>query len=216
MKTLIFSDSHISKYFDQAKFDFLTKIISSVDQVIINGDFWEGYTTKFDELLISPWNKLFPLLLKKKAIYLYGNHDKKRYSNHNVSLFSVQQAKEYKFISGNKTFYVEHGDRLLPLWDRFFFRMPAFIMKILDSLEGGLLKIFGQHFLKIAFEDFNKAIKKTIKGSLKANEFLICGHTELAEIDLKTHYINSGLVKHGFGQYVIVEDGKIKLYKKRY
>ena len=55
-KILIFSDSHLSPRFNQAYFNKLANLIEQADQVIINGDFWEGYFYSFDEFLNS--NKL--------------------------------------------------------------------------------------------------------------------------------------------------------------
>jgi len=62
MNILVFSDTHLYLPFDQKKFNFLKKIISESGQVIINGDFFDGYMNKFDEFCKSSWNKLFPLL----------------------------------------------------------------------------------------------------------------------------------------------------------
>ena len=46
MKTLIISDTHLYHVFDKRKFFLLKKLFSSVDQVILNGDFWDGYRTR--------------------------------------------------------------------------------------------------------------------------------------------------------------------------
>ena len=71
MKILVISDSHLDQNFEQDKLIFLKQLVESVDQVIINGDFWEGYSISFEEFLNSPWKELLPLLKKKKdGIYL--------------------------------------------------------------------------------------------------------------------------------------------------
>jgi len=216
MKTLIFSDSHLSKKFEQSKFDLLKKIISSADRVIINGDFWEGYNCTFKQFINSPWNKLFPLLKKRKTVYIYGNHDKKKYSNINVKLFSEVQVQKYKFRSGDKTFYLEHGDRLVPLWDDYLPRYPKLLNNFMDKIEWLMFKVFGKIHLYVFFRLLNKRAKKLVRGKYKRNEYLVCGHTNFAEIDLKRNFINSGFIKHGIGQYLIVEDGEITAHEERY
>ncbi|KKP50689.1 MAG: hypothetical protein UR42_C0024G0015, partial [Candidatus Roizmanbacteria bacterium GW2011_GWA2_33_33] len=49
MNILVFSDTHLYLPFDGKKFNFLKKIISDSDQVIINGDFFDDYMISFDE-----------------------------------------------------------------------------------------------------------------------------------------------------------------------
>lgn len=71
MRVLVFSDTHLTKAFDDKKCEFLKKIISDSDQVIINGDFWDGYIISFDEFLKPEWACLFPpLKAKKNFLYL--------------------------------------------------------------------------------------------------------------------------------------------------
>src|SRR3990167_6496286 len=112
MKILVFSDSHLYLPFDEKKFQFLKKIIIDADRVIVNGDFFDNYMIDFNRFIASPWRQLFPYLLQKRAIYIYGNHDKRIYSNPKVNLFSVIQAERYKIKTANKTFIFEHGHKI--------------------------------------------------------------------------------------------------------
>ena len=73
MKTIIFSDTHIGKRCDRRRFEYLKKIISDADRVIINGDF-RDHVVKSDKFMNSKWKELFPLLKSKKTIFIYGNH----------------------------------------------------------------------------------------------------------------------------------------------
>jgi predicted MPP superfamily phosphohydrolase len=116
MKILVFSDTHLTHVFEEKKYVFLKKVIESADQVIINGDFWDGYLTSFDAFISSRWNNLFPLLKQKKAVYIFGNHDKACFSDKRTSFFSDIQTKKYSFVDG-MTFYFEHGNTLLPSID---------------------------------------------------------------------------------------------------
>ncbi|MEK7070295.1 MAG: metallophosphoesterase family protein [Patescibacteria group bacterium] len=212
MKYLIFSDSHLAKNFDPKKFSVLKKAIESSDRVIINGDFWEGFTTSFDELTKSKWAEtLFPLLKKKQAIYLYGNHDKKIYSDKRTSLFSVEQRDEYVLKSGKNTFFIQHGDKYVILPD-----VQNWLCFILENTEDVLVKLFRKPFIKLAFGWMNTKIKIKVSSKLKKNEFLIVGHTHCAEIDLENHFINSGFIKHGLAQYLTIENGAITPHEESY
>ena len=104
MNILVFSDTHLYLPFDGKKFNFLKKIISDSDQVIINGDFFDDYMISFDEFIKSPWNQLFPLLKKKKAIYIFGNHDQEKFSDKRLNLFSDVQVTSYKLqVTGSSS-----------------------------------------------------------------------------------------------------------------
>ncbi len=80
MKTIIFSDAHLTNRFDEPTYRFLENMILSADKIIINGDFWDGEVVSFNQFINSKWQKLFPLLLERKAVYIYGNHDRQRIS----------------------------------------------------------------------------------------------------------------------------------------
>ena len=98
MRYLIFSDTHLTPKYEPKKFAVLKNAIEQADRVIINGDFWEGFVCTFNEFVESPWSKeLFPLLKKKKAVYLFGNHDRESLANERASLFSDKQMKKYSF-----------------------------------------------------------------------------------------------------------------------
>lgn len=216
MRYLIFSDSHLSDRFEQKKFNFLRRIIKSSDKVIINGDFWEGYDLKIEDFVNTKWSGLFKLLKEKNAVYLYGNHDKKEYSNSNVALFSKIQKTKFTLQSGKYTFYIEHGDRITPLWDKYFKRMPKLLNKSLYYLEKFVVLFFGIEALGLLYKKFNKDMINKVSRKLKNNQYLICGHSHFMEYDEKNHFINTGFVKHGFGQYVTIDNGKIELHNESY
>jgi predicted phosphodiesterase len=197
MKYLIFSDTHLTSQFDARKYTFLKEAIDS---------------NTFDAFVKSEWSKtLFPLLKKKKAIYLYGNHDKKEKSDSRTSLFSDKQDYTYIFKSGDKTFIVRHGDSDIHLPD-----LPLWLFYVLETLEDIMVKIFSRIFLTIAYGPMNHKIKTENKANMKKNEILVIGHTHLADIDLKNNFVNAGFNKHGVGQYVFVEDGVVTPVRKRY
>lgn len=226
MKILLFSDTHLTKSFEENKFIFLKKIIAQADRVIILGDFWEGSLTTFDEFVKSDWVKLFPLLKEKHTVYIYGNHDRKELSDERVSLFSDMQTDKYKLDINGRTFVLEHGDSFFrkhityyltyggPL--KAFFMSKLFITWQFLILENFLTKVFGTTFLKKRSLRFNRYIKKGMIKEFKKGEILICGHTHAAEIDLDNNFINTGIVRHGLGQYVLIDDGEVYLKEEWY
>ena len=216
MKYLIFSDSHLNDFFDERKFNFLKRIILNSDRVIINGDFWEAYDLKINSFISSKWNKLFKYLKKNNSIYLFGNHDKKTYAEGKASMFSIKQEYKIKIKSGNKIFFIEHGDKITPLWDKYFKRVPRFLNRFLNSLEKTIIAILGMNAIGILYKKFNDNMKKKKSSVLKNNEYLVCGHTHWMEFDEKNHYINLGFIKHGIGQYVTIENGKVEFHNEKY
>ncbi len=212
MRYLIFSDTHLTPKYEPKKFAVLKDAIEQADQVIINGDFWEGMAYKFEDFVTSDWGKeLFPMLKKKKAVYLFGNHDKENLADSRTSLFSDKQMKKYSFKSGKNTYFVEHGDLLLILPD-----LSVFLRVPLERIENIIFKVLGKTFIRLAYSRFNNYIKNKIIGKYKENEFLVTGHTHFAEIDLENHYINGGFNNYGLSQYLFIEDGKVTAVEKRY
>lgn len=223
MKTIIFSDTHLTTAFKPRKYKFLEGIINDADKIIIAGDFWEGKLITFQEFVNSDWKKLFPILKQKHAVYVYGNHDKRKYSDKRVNLFSDEQDEIYILKNGGKTFIVKHGDTkkikysLIKNLMKTTRMSEVFFMKHFhEDLEHILTKLFGPYILQILFKKYNTVIKDLEKNNLATNEYVICGHTHAAEIDLENHFINTGIIRHGIGQYVEIENGKITLKNTKY
>ena len=138
------------------------------------------------------------------------------YSNTKIKDFSIKQIQKLTIKSGNKTFYLEHGDRIVPEWDKYFKRMPRFINKTLYYVEKTLVTLFEMRLVGILYKRFNEKMIEKVAKKLKKNEFLVCGHSHFMEFDEKNHFINSGIIKHGIGQYITIDDGNIKLHSERY
>ncbi len=218
MKILIFSDSHLSSKFEEKKLLFLKRIISEADLVVINGDFWEGFVMTFDEFINSQWKELFPLLKAKKAVYLYGNHDKESFSDERRNQFSEIQGYRHELQIGTKTFIIEHGNRLFPTPDEKNAsrenrkRISTFI----NAMEKHVLKIFGKKYLALILRKSNSIIKKKLIKELGPNQIFICGHTHSAEFNEDGTFINSGFIKHGLAQYITIVDGKVSFKEEFY
>jgi len=206
MNTLVLSDTHLSSDFDEKKFRVLHDIIKNADKVILNGDFWDGYFISFQEFLDSKWQHLFPLLKKKKAIYLHGNHDREDMTDNKLAtFFSDIKAKRFELKIGKKKFIFEHGNRLMPFRDESNNKVPfrSRIVQFVSFVEKMLIKSFGHHHQKL-FRHLNTAIKEQLKKELKQDEIYVGGHTHCAEIDKKNQFINTGVFNHGLGQYLII------------
>lgn len=217
MKILVISDIHLNDKFEQKKFEFLKKIVSQVDKVIINGDFWDGYITDFSSFVNSQWKQLFPLLKSKKTVYVYGNHDKKKYADSRVSLFSDTQTYKYEFKNNKFKLIFEHGNRIEPsLDDKLKIKVPSLIIRILHWGEHFMIKRFGNKFLSFAFQKHNDDIKKIIKRFEFSNAYYFYGHTHKVEIDEDNRFINSGIIKGGLGQYILIQNDKFEIKEEWY
>ena len=218
MKILVFSDSHLNLPFQQSKCDFLKSIIEPADHVIINGDFWDGYFITFDQFIESEWKQLFPLLKKRNAVYIFGNHDRSSFADNRANLFSDTQTLQHQLESGNKLFVFEHGNRLYPTMDEKVTsaRMRKFNSRIINSIERRILKRFGESPLLRIMSGKNNKIKKKVLKEIPAHAYFICGHTHCAEFDEENRFINSGFMKHGIAQYLYIQDGKVERRLERY
>lgn len=208
MKYLIFSDSHLHS-FDEKKYLLLKEAIEQSDRVIINGDFWDGYLTSFETFINSQWQLLFPFLKSRQTVYIYGNHDKKRQSDERVQLFSTEQTQRYKLPVNSHTLVLEHGDRLAPMWDVTYLTGtgPYWQTRLTEKLQHAVVGLLRDRVLHAASGPLNRKIKKKLKEELAKDEIYVCGHTHLAEFSLHEQFINTGFIKYGFAQYLMI-DGK--------
>lgn len=208
-KYLIISDLHLSDKFEEAKYNKLVEIISQVDNVIINGDFWDGLLTTWDNFLQSKWNKLFPLLKEKNTVYIHGNHDPKKISDLRSILFANKDVNLLNInINGNE-YHIEHGNFIT---NGKFENNLHYTNNILNRLSYKLQDYF-HYLIRHIFLRYKRI--KLKKYSEKSNKINIFGHTHVGEIDLDKHYLNSGLFCHGHLEYLIIEK-KVTLVKQRF
>jgi predicted phosphodiesterase len=210
-KILIISDLHLGRKFSQKKSDILEKIIGDCDKVIINGDFYEGYAMNINRFLKSKWQTLFPTLLKKKAVYVFGNHDRVVKKLSDCKKFSISAGESYDFSQNGAIFHAMHGHVADPTFD-VKHHVPNVIMEFVSFMDGVAIKRFGNRYLK-RFDKENRLIKTWKKKNIPEKDWLICGHTHLAEIDKPARYANSGNFKSlRAASYLIIENGKVKLH----
>ncbi len=225
MKTLVFSDSHlgVSKRFEEKKYRFLEDIIKQADHVIINGDFWEGYMMNFQQFKHSPYSNLFPLLKARHTVYIPGNHDYEGITEEETTLFSDIKTTRYEMKLNGNTLIFEHGDRLAPLHVKRFIpkimkpvlKKPVFhTANVVEYITTKRLNKISS--LQYVQKKLNRNIKKKFLPQMKENEILIVGHTHAAEFNLKERFINTGMVKWGIGQYLMIEDGRMTPHEEWY
>ncbi len=215
-KILIFSDTHFGPHID-GRLEELTKLFQKYDQIIINGDFWERFLWTFDEFVNSEWNKLFPILKAKNAIYIYGNHDKKEFSDDRVNLFSNHQVDSVELEVGDKKVLITHGHSYLPgPEEKFKWILKSYWLASFIFYTGNILYLSGLYYLMPFAKNMNKAIIKIFKKSNLPQDILITGHTHLAYKSPNRKYYNSGLIRWEYYSYIEIIDNKIVLDDKRF
>lgn len=221
MTTLVISDMHLTDKFDERKFKFLSDLFDKYDKIIINGDFWDSYSTDFEKFIKSDWAKLFPILKSKNTVYIYGNHDIKSKSKvEKLRLFSDMQTQDFEMVCGDKKFIFMHGHDFFKKRSTYEkesgiykkFRLNDMSLKV----EKFLLGKFGSHTFDVVTRKLNRKMKKYARENLADLEYLIVGHTHYAEIDEKNKFLNSGFVRNGVAQYLVIDGEKVVLKKGRY
>jgi len=210
-RILVFSDTHLTAKYNPMKFELLAKLISQSDRVIINGDFYEGYIINFAQFVASPWQKLFSLLKEKRAVYIAGNHDK-LFSGQNYGMFCDQAVEKFDFEQKGVQFHIFHGHGVDRTFDVRHPNFPRLIVGVISRVEKLVARTFGRRYLAL-YQRENDILKNWKARHLPADEWLICGHTHLAELDEKVKFANSGLfLSSQLASYLTIENGKINLH----
>lgn len=213
MKTLVFSDSHLSLPFDEKKYRFLQSIISDADHVIVNGDLWEGFFMTFSQFVESPYRHLFPLLKKKRTIYIHGNHDDDIFCDERVYRFCDVSTDTHTMQVNGSRLVFKHGDEFAPILENNRSSpLPPTTQKIsrlIQISEQAIVRKLGRKAMSQTHGRFNKMIKKRMKKTLAATDILVCGHTHFSEFSPEKQFINTGLVKYGLGQYMLIEGDRL-------
>jgi len=221
MKTLVISDIHLGRKFDQKKLDFLYSLFSLYDEIVLNGDFWCYYSFDFKDFLNSKWNILFPILKKKNTTYIYGNHDRESWCNKGVNLFSEKQASNHSIELGERKFFIEHGDSHLSRlclenkhFVRFMRNVNPVIFELIDRAALNSYPLFNNTIPLLG----NKILKKYASRNItrKPNTYYINGHTHYAEFDKNAGYINTGYIGNKLAQYLELGTNHSELFSVQY
>lgn len=225
MQVLVFSDTHLTHRFNQKKFNFLEDLIKSVDKVIINGDFWEGYIINFEKFLNSPWQQLFPLLKSKDTVYCYGNHDKESRCDHQVEVFSNYQTNELEINLFGQKFLIKHGygfgskilDKPTRCLDSKIIQ-KAVLPLILENrfFEEKSSSLLGSSFYKFFFKKIRQHKSLYNYALSLANQDYNCVFSHSHYPFLADNYANTGTILNNWASFLIIEDGELSLYKQKY
>jgi predicted phosphodiesterase len=221
MNILIVSDLHLDN-FNAKTYSFLKNLISTHDQVIINGDFWSYLASDFDDFIKSKWSQLFPLLLEKNTIYIYGNHDLKKWCDERVNLFSKEQHDNYVLEINGIKYIIEHGHRIVP--DKIassdpYIKLMKFIHyeRLVRDLAGWLIFHTGKlAFLNLIGYSMHKTLVNYAKKNYKTDTFIVAGHTHHAVYMPEINLIDTGFISSGLAQYLEIKDGSPKLVITEY
>lgn len=218
MKTVVFSDTHLTENFDSRQFNAIVKIVQDANQVIINGDFWDGFFTSFEKFINSRWQELFPILKSKDTIYLFGNHDPEKLSDERRELFSIEQKLLHKLQVGQHSVHIEHGDRILPFYDSPSKYYPATLPHRFNEIIQKKIEKFIARFDKSHFYNKfqNKRIQRMRSALVNQEDILVTGHTHCPEFNLNEKFINVGMIRLGVLQYLEIIDDKMELKMMSY
>lgn len=223
MKVLVFSDTHLTERFDVAKFDALKEYITLADQVIINGDYWDGYVTDFSRFVNSQWQQLFPILKAKQTIYIHGNHDRQEFVDQRANLFSVEQKLEHRIQLGELEYVFTHGHLISAALDgglrlsgkHVRSRLYKWSTVMFSFFEGTTIRIFGRAILHFGGYHHRK-MKRWILSNLSERQYLVCGHSHTAEIDHDNRLLNPGTFNHGLVSCLWIDETGVTPVRARY
>ena len=177
--------------------------------MIIAGDFWDIWHTSFDRFLSSEWSRLFPLLRKKQAIYLWGNHDPAEFMDSRVKRFCLQLARECVIHAEGHSWTVTHGDVFTTTNERMFrvtheHELAKTILRIWERMESFVARLFGRNGLVVFDRKYDVQVRNAVR---RSGRRYITGHTHVFRTLPETGFINTGFVRHGLGQTIEIRDG---------
>ncbi len=216
MKTVIFSDTHLSPKFCHKKFDYLKSVVDDADKVVIAGDFWDGFVTSFDDFISSKWQWLFPALLEKEAVYLYGNHDRPEWCDERVSLFSVENGMDTAIKANSQSYHIAHGHTVFTSFeDKYPILNRKAPLRLGSKIDAAHKSLFGKRFLKEG-SAINQPMSSWVHKNLLEDQILVAGHSHYPEVNLVNRFVNSGFIGFGFGNYAVIDGGGPRVVKERY
>lgn len=220
MKTLVFSDTHLSSVDDPHQRALLKKVISSADRVIINGDFWDQYLCSFDEFVHSAWKELFPLLKKRKTIYILGNHDTRQFIDDRWKLFADKVADELDLRIGTQRFHIEHGHQHSYTFGLYYPRLSAWFGRFypyLDRIEQGGHVFTNAYRAYMRHQHDDKELLSYAKAHKQKNLWHIFAHSHLQRMSKEDGYINTGSFRCRIGNWLMIDEvGVVTLHNSTY
>ena len=219
-RILIISDLHLS-VFERKTSQFLEKLFSRFDTIIINGDFWDDQYISFEDFISSQYRPLFAVLHQKNTIYLFGNHDMPARMDNRVFSFCSWAGFRVKLRAGRISAHIEHG-HLLSQWYVLLllrlFENKGWWLWLLTTPIGFLESWAKQRYLKSVREkkqrehhlkSLNTYFQKMAKQIVSSTEYFIMGHTHVPQYAAGDHYINLGFSHERHYSYIVVENNTL-------
>jgi predicted phosphodiesterase len=208
MRTLIFSDTHLTDHFDQSQCDYIVKLVKSVDQVILNGDFWDGYLCSYEDFARA-WQPLLGVLAKTKTIYIPGNHDRYEWLSKQRIHFASLHNDEVTVKIGNLRYRIQHGNTIAPEFDdrhqaltQFFARFYWMIVWLRKhSLLGILMRKYDQR----VSQDLEKTLIDYARAQSVQADLFVFGHTHLVANVPESQYLNPGISTPQMMRYLLID-----------
>lgn len=198
--TIIISDIHCTKVFDQKKCDYILKLLDRCEQVIVNGDMWSYYLQEFDTFVESKWSQLFPALKAKHCVYIHQQDGTSFYITHG-HLISGDSIQNETYIRLNRAVF--DFNRLNRSY-KLYILLNKLLLKILkESKYSGIQKCLNKPHYKFAT-------------TLPGNQILVAGHTHSPEFSPEKRYINVGFINFGLAYYLNITKDKYSLEYEHY
>jgi predicted phosphodiesterase len=209
MRTIVFSDTHLTDDFDQVQCDYIVKLVQSVDQVILNGDFWDGYLSKYEDFSRS-WQPLLSALASANTLYIPGNHDRLEWISGKASAFAKVHDREVRLQLGETCYRIQHGHKIAHEFDdrhltltHFFARLYWIVVWLRKNwLLGGLLRLHEQFVSNV----LEKQLLLYARKHAAQSECFIFGHTHLTTNLPEQHYLNPGISTNRVFRYISIDE----------
>lgn len=215
-KTIIVSDIHLGMA--ESKVDEVISFLkdNTCETLILNGDIIDAWNLKRGGKWKKKYTKFFSTILKlvshnkTKVIYLRGNHDDFLDEVLPFSIGAFEIKKDLILESGNKKFFVLHGDLFDDITSKVIW------LSKLGDIGYNLLLTYNKYYNRIRMkrgkpyhsisQDIKNKVKNLVKiiskfekkaisfAHLKKCDGIICGHTHKADITQMGDiiYMNSG------------------------
>lgn len=215
-KTIVMSDVHLGSKWSKAKEATLFLQNNTCDRLILCGDIIDGWNLMRGKR--NKWKKKHTRFIKllldiqhdTEIVYLRGNHDDFLSRVIPFTFQNIRIVNDYMIESGNKKYYILHGDIFDSVTSRF--RWLSKIGDIGYTLLLWINRIYNERRLKkgLPYYSLSKEIKNKVKISVsyisdfekhivdiakvKKCDGVICGHIHHPEDRYygKVHYLNSG------------------------
>jgi UDP-2,3-diacylglucosamine pyrophosphatase LpxH len=233
-KTIVLSDIHLGTATSKAKEVIHFLKYHKCDSLILNGDIIDGWQLRKSGAWKKKHTKFFRLVLKRASkgtsiVYVRGNHDDFLDEVLPFSLGNFSICRDHFIESGNKRYYVVHGD----IFDTVTTKLK-WIAKLGDVAYTFLLwlnKHYNQNRARrgLPYYSLSQVIKAKVKGAVSfISDFetqlasvaktrnchgVICGHihTPANKMIGEIHYLNSGDWVESLTALVETYDGEWKI-----